>query len=43
MRECRPYWVRFFSDPANGASIVRFCFCKKLETLLEARDRLLRL
>jgi len=33
----------FFSDPANGASIVRFCFCKKLETLLEARDRLLRL
>jgi len=33
----------FFSDPADGASILRFCFCKKLETLREARDRLFRL
>ncbi len=31
----------FFSDAADGASIVRFCFCKKLETLREAGDRLL--
>ena len=30
----------FFRDPANGASLVRFCFCKKDETLLDAADRL---
>ena len=30
----------FFRDPANGASLVRFCFCKRDETLLDAADRL---
>jgi aminotransferase len=33
----------FFSDPADGASYVRFCFCKKEETLAAAADRLRRL
>ena len=33
----------FFSDPANGSHIVRFCFCKKEETLLAAGERLRRL
>jgi len=33
----------FFSDPADGSSIVRFCFCKKIETLRDAGDRLLRM
>ena len=33
----------FFSDPADGSSIVRFCFCKKMETLRDAGDRLLRM
>ena len=32
----------FFSDPASGAGIIRFCFCKKEETLLEAGARLIR-
>jgi aspartate/methionine/tyrosine aminotransferase len=32
----------FFSNASDGASIVRFCFCKKLETLQEAGERLLR-
>jgi aminotransferase len=31
----------FFSDPVNGAGIIRFCFCKKEETLLEAGARLI--
>jgi len=30
----------FFSDPALGRSLVRFAFCKRLETLREAGDRL---
>jgi aspartate/methionine/tyrosine aminotransferase len=30
----------FFSDPANGAHLLRFAFCKKLETLEAAGDRL---
>jgi aspartate/methionine/tyrosine aminotransferase len=32
----------FFSDPALGRSHVRFCFCKKEETLAAAEDRLRR-
>lgn len=30
----------FFSDPALGRQLVRFCFCKKPETLQAAADRL---
>lgn len=30
----------FYSDPALGAQQVRFCFCKKDETLLKASERL---
>jgi aminotransferase len=30
----------FFENPADGASLVRFCFCKKYETLEEAGRRL---
>ncbi len=33
----------FFSDPADGANLVRFCFAKKLETLQAAAERLERL
>ena len=33
----------FFEDPADGAGLVRFCFCKRDETLEEARVRLQRL
>ncbi|MEO8053398.1 MAG: aminotransferase class I/II-fold pyridoxal phosphate-dependent enzyme [Acidobacteriota bacterium] len=33
----------FFSKPGDGASYVRFCFCKKDETLEEARLRLAKL
>jgi aspartate/methionine/tyrosine aminotransferase len=33
----------FFSHSADGASWVRFCFCKKYETLELARQKLLRL
>lgn len=33
----------FYSDPALGAQQVRFCFCKKDETLLEAAERLSKL
>jgi len=33
----------FFSDPGKGKDIVRFCFCKKEETLLEAGARLQKL
>jgi aminotransferase len=32
----------FFSDPARGGDLVRFAFCKKKETLLEAGERLTR-
>jgi len=30
----------FFEDPGNGHEMVRFCFCKKYETLKEAQFRL---
>src|SRR5579884_630928 len=30
----------FFEDPARGANLIRFCFCKRDETLLEAGRRL---
>ncbi len=30
----------FFEDPRDGAHLVRFCFCKKPETLAEAARRL---
>jgi aspartate/methionine/tyrosine aminotransferase len=30
----------FFSDPADGAHLLRFAFCKKIETLHAAGDRL---
>ncbi|NJD18918.1 MAG: aminotransferase class I/II-fold pyridoxal phosphate-dependent enzyme, partial [Gemmatimonadetes bacterium] len=30
----------FFSEPALGASLVRFAFCKRLETLRDAGERL---
>lgn len=33
----------FFSNSADGKQIIRFCFCKKPETLEEARQRLRRL
>jgi aspartate/methionine/tyrosine aminotransferase len=33
----------FFADPAKGASFVRFCFCKRPETLETARAALSRL
>ena len=31
----------FFSSSDEGSQIIRFCFCKKYETLKEAGDRLL--
>jgi aspartate/methionine/tyrosine aminotransferase len=33
----------FYSDPERGAQQVRFCFCKKDETLLLAGERLAKL
>jgi aspartate/methionine/tyrosine aminotransferase len=33
----------FFSNPADGKTLIRFCFCKKYETLEEAERRLSRL
>jgi aspartate/methionine/tyrosine aminotransferase len=33
----------FFEEPARGAQMVRFCFCKKYETLEEAGRRLKRI
>ena len=33
----------FFSDPRDGSHLIRFCFCKKYETLIEAERRLLNL
>ncbi len=30
----------FFSEPSRGACLVRFAFCKRLETLIEAGQRL---
>ena len=31
----------FYSDPANGPGLVRFAFCKRMETLREAGERLI--
>ncbi|MCC6369188.1 MAG: aminotransferase class I/II-fold pyridoxal phosphate-dependent enzyme [Bryobacterales bacterium] len=33
----------FFSNPSDGRQLIRFCFCKKYETLELARQRLKRL
>jgi aminotransferase len=33
----------FFHHPGRGSGIVRFCFCKREETLVEAKERLLRI
>ena len=33
----------FFENPANGSQLIRFCFCKKEETLEAARERLSKL
>ena len=33
----------FYSQPDGGSRQVRFCFCKKYETLMEARTKLLKL
>ena len=33
----------FFTNPKDGSSIIRFCFCKKYETLEEAGNRLRKL
>ena len=33
----------FFADSSQGATLIRFCFCKKYETLEEAGNRLRRL
>jgi aminotransferase len=33
----------FFADPRDGSQMVRFCFCKKYETLKEAGTRLRKL
>ena len=30
----------FFFDPSQGATLIRFCFCKKYETLEVAEERL---
>jgi aspartate/methionine/tyrosine aminotransferase len=33
----------FFENPRDGAHLVRFCFCKKFETMDEAEQRLKKL
>jgi aminotransferase len=33
----------FFSDSKAGSALIRFCFCKKYETLEMAGDRLRRI
>jgi len=33
----------FFADPTDGSTLIRFCFCKKYETLEEAGNRLRKL
>ena len=33
----------FFADPKDGSTLIRFCFCKKYETLEEAGNRLRKL
>ena len=30
----------FFEHPEQGSQLIRFCFCKKYETLKEAQERL---
>ena len=30
----------FFENPADGSQMIRFCFCKKYETLEAAQERL---
>ena len=30
----------FFEDPRSGSQMIRFCFCKKYETLEAAQERL---
>jgi aspartate/methionine/tyrosine aminotransferase len=30
----------FFSEPVDGATLIRFCFCKKYETLKATEERL---
>ena len=30
----------FFDNPAEGSQLIRFCFCKKYETLKVAQERL---
>ena len=33
----------FFENPADGSQMIRFCFCKKYETLEAAQERLLKI
>ena len=33
----------FHEDPRDGAGLIRFCFCKKIETLQAFGERLQRL
>jgi aminotransferase len=33
----------FFADPSQGSQMVRFCFCKKYETLETAKLRFLKI
>jgi len=37
-----PVSPSFFANPADGARFVRFCFCKKNETLHDAGEKLLK-
>jgi aspartate/methionine/tyrosine aminotransferase len=54
MSRARPFYIRavvlgsdrasvFYDDPETGRSLVRFAFCKKLEVIEEAVQRLLSL
>jgi len=33
----------FYADPKNGHHLIRFCYCKRPETLEAARERLVQL
>ncbi len=33
----------FFENPAEGAQLIRFCFCKKYETLQAAQEKLMKI
>jgi len=33
----------FFENPQEGSQLIRFCFCKKYETLKVAQERLARI